>query len=240
MNQTAQPPRAITWTGYLAITFLIILPLAVLTVRSGAWQQGLLLYALACFGSIVLLIFFVLAMLLPKWAEHRSAVRARALFTLPGTIALLSITLGAGDHPRIHDITTDTADPPVFAMAASQRGDGANPLTIKPEVIAQQQAAYADLAPVQSSLNPAAAFERALQIAQEMEWAIYHQNETAGVIEAVATTGIMLFKDDVVIRIRPDAGGSVIDLRSVSRVGESDLGANAARIRSFIDAFNAG
>ena len=74
----------INWVGYLAITLLVILPLSVLTVRSGAWQQGLLLYALACLGSVLLLALSLLLMLLPKYASQRQAIRKRALFTLPG------------------------------------------------------------------------------------------------------------------------------------------------------------
>jgi uncharacterized protein (DUF1499 family) len=57
------------------------------------------------------------------------------------------------------------------------------------------------------------------------------------VIEAVDTTAVMAFKDDVAIRVRGGAQGTQIDLRSASRVGEGDLGANAKRIRAFLDAF---
>ena len=66
---------------------------------------------------------------------------------------------------------------------------------------------------------------------------MYHQDLNAGTIEAVDTTAIMGFKDDVVIRINTNAEGTLVDLRSVSRVGVSDLGANAARIREFLQAY---
>ena len=68
-------------------------------------------------------------------------------------------------------------------------------------------------------------------------WEVYHKDLNAGVIEAVDTTAIMGFKDDVVIRLNTNADGTLVDLRSVSRVGISDLGANAARIRSFLQIF---
>ncbi|MDX1735586.1 MAG: DUF1499 domain-containing protein, partial [Halioglobus sp.] len=150
------------------------------------------------------------------------------------------LTLGGGDYPRIHDITTDTSDPPVFVAAGRERGPNANTLAIKPEVIEQQLAAYPDLATIESALPPGDAFERALSVAQELGWQVYHQDRAAGTIEAVETTSIMAFKDDVVIRIRAAAPGSEIDLRSVSRVGQGDIGANAARIRSFASAFSDG
>jgi len=82
-----------------------------------------------------------------------------------------------------------------------------------------------------------AAFDRALQMAQALGWEIYHQDRNAGVIEAVDTTAIMAFKDDVVIRVRSNAQGTLLDLRSVSRVGVGDLGANAKRIRTFEQRF---
>ena len=238
MHEKTATPGIVTWPGYLAITLLVVLPLSVLTVRSGAWQQGLLLYALACLGSVVLLILFISLLLLPRFAALRGAIVRRALLTLPGTAALLSLTLGGGDYPRIHDITTDTSDPPVFVAAGRERGPNANTLAIKPEVIEQQLAAYPDLATLESPLSTSDAFARALVVAGELGWQVYHQDRAAGTIEAVETTSIMAFKDDVVIRIRAAAAGSEIDLRSVSRVGQGDIGANAARIRKFAKAFN--
>jgi uncharacterized protein (DUF1499 family) len=81
------------------------------------------------------------------------------------------------------------------------------------------------------------AFDRAVTVAGELGWEIYHQDRNTGVIEAVDTTAIMAFKDDVVIRLRTNADGTLVDMRSVSRVGISDIGANAKRIRAFQEAF---
>ena len=97
--------------------------------------------------------------------------------------------------------------------------------------------AYPELSGLESSLAPSAAFDRALVVVRELEWEIYHEDRGAGIIEAVDTTSFMAFKDDVVIRIRPLPGGSLLDLRSVSRVGKGDIGANAKRINAFIAAF---
>ncbi|MEZ5571889.1 MAG: DUF1499 domain-containing protein [Halioglobus sp.] len=236
MNSPEKAPRLVTWTGYLAITLLLLLPLAVVTVRSGQWQQGLLMYAIACFGSTVLMIVAIVLLMLPRFAAWRSVIARRALFAVPGTVLLLTLVSG-GDVPRIHDITTDTADPPLFVTAGQQRGSDANPLDIDPEVIAQQQAAYPDLQTLNSTLSYEDAFSRALRVAKDLGWDIYHQDRNAGVIEAVDTTEVMAFKDDVVIRLRTNAQGTKLDLRSVSRVGEGDIGANAKRIRAFREAF---
>jgi uncharacterized protein (DUF1499 family) len=77
-------------------------------------------------------------------------------------------------------------------------------------------------------------FEKAMANANQLGWEIYREDLNDGFIEAVDSTAIMGFKDDIVIRLRTNASGTLMDIRSVSRVGVSDLGANAARIRQFI------
>ena len=94
MSQTADTlkrnrPALVNWLGYLILALLLALPAAVLTVRAGAWQQGLMLYALSCLGAALLLSLAILAMLLPRFAPWRKTIATRALFTLPGTALLL-------------------------------------------------------------------------------------------------------------------------------------------------------
>jgi uncharacterized protein (DUF1499 family) len=237
MNQADEMPPLVRRMRHIALALLVLLPLSVIAVRAGAWQLGLPLYAIACLGSTLLVILSIALLLLPRFAPWRQAIVRHAFFALPGTILLLALVSSGGDSPRIHDITTDTADPPTFTMAAQQRGEGANSLDIDPEVIAQQQAAYPDVTTLTSTLPIDEAFRRALQTAGDLGWEVYHQNRDAGVIEAVDTTRIMGFKDDVVIRVRGGDQGTEVDLRSVSRVGEGDMGANAKRIRDFREAF---
>ena len=130
MTTPAKNPAAINWIGYLAITLLVSIPLAILTVRSGAWQQGLLLYAIGCAGSALLLLVALLFLVMPRFAPWRSALRVRALFAIPGTLLLLSLLAGRGDYPPIHDITTDRQNPPQFVTAAKVRGNGSNSLAL--------------------------------------------------------------------------------------------------------------
>lgn len=238
MNNKASTPRSITWVGRIALTSLILLPVAVLIVRAGQWQPGLGLYALASLGCLLALLLSVIQLLLPKLAGWRGAIGRNALFALPGALIMLSMLGTRGNLPPIHDISTDTQNPPEFVTAAKERGPSANPLTIKPDYIEQQKAAYPDLGTLLSVLPADEAFTRALEIASELGWRVYHQNRSTGIIEAVDTTAIMGFKDDVVIRVRSNATGSQLDLRSVSRVGVGDLGANAARINAFQEAFS--
>jgi uncharacterized protein (DUF1499 family) len=236
MNSQHNRPRLINWLGYFAIGLLLILPLSVLTIRSGQWQLGLPLYGIACFGSVLLLILAVVLLLRSRFTPWRKDILLRALFALPGAVLLLALTSG-GNHPMIHDISTDTADPPTFTVALQQRGAESNTLEVDQSVMRQQEEAYPDLQTLVSPLPTDQAYNRALQVATNLGWDIYHQDSNTGVIEAVDTTSIMGFKDDIVIRVRSSAQGTLLDLRSVSRVGEGDLGANAQRIRAFRDAF---
>ncbi len=237
MTGLASNSRVVTWLGYLAITLLLVLPLSVLTVRAGAWQQGLLLYAVACAGSALLVLLSALLLLVPRYRPFRGQILSRCLFSLPGVLLLFSLLGNRGDIPPIHDITTDVADPPMFEQALELRGADANPIDLDADDINQQLAAYPEVKTLRTDLSIEAAFERSQKLAEKMGWEVTRSDLNAGVIEAVDTTRIMGFKDDVVIRVRTDADGTLIDLRSVSRVGVSDLGANAARIQDFLNQF---
>jgi uncharacterized protein (DUF1499 family) len=138
--------------------------------------------------------------------------------------------------PPIHDISTDTADPPIFVAVLARRAGASNAVEYGGEAVAaQQRTAYPEVKPLHLPAPQPQAFERALGAARAMGWEIVDAVPTQGRIEATATTAWFGFKDDVVVRIRPDGNGSVVDVRSLSRVGRSDLGANAKRIRSYLD-----
>lgn len=236
MNESTKAPGVVNWTGYLSLAMLLVLPVSVLAARTGAWQPGLLLFAIAALGSALLFLITLVLLLVARLKPWRNNLSLNLLFAFPGTLLLLSL-VGSGGSPRIHDITTDTVDPPTFTAAPRLRGEDANTLDIKPDFIAEQKKAYPDLQPLRTALARDEAFDRALTVAQELGWEVYLEDREAGVIEAVDTTRFMAFRDDVVIRIRDDEAGVLVDLRSVSRVGLGDLGANAKRIRAFLEAF---
>ena len=137
--------------------------------------------------------------------------------------------------PYIHDITTDTANPPQFVAAAAARAAaGARNPPQYDNVAAQQRAAFPDIAPLVLNVPADQAFDRALAAARDMGWDILAAEKSQGRIEATATTRWFRFKDDVVVRIRPEGAGVRIDVRSKSRIGLSDLGANARRVRAYM------
>jgi len=126
--------------------------------------------------------------------------------------------------PYINDITTDPARPPQFS-----------PPQPYPDYFGElQQIGYPDLQPLELALPPKAAFARAAQTARDDGWDITALDESAGTIQAVATTRWFGFQDDVAIRITASGAGSRVDVRSKSRLGRSDAGANAQRIRHFL------
>ena len=152
-----------------------------------------------------------------------------AVVSVP-TFAILS----ARGAPGIHDVTTDTEDPPAFAAAVPLRA-GVNTADYGgAEVAAQQRRAYPDIEPLVLPVDPAAAFARVLAAVRELGWELVASDPTAGRLEAVDTTFWFGFKDDVVVRLRPVPGGTRVDVRSSSRVGVGDLGTNATRVRELL------
>jgi len=165
-----------------------------------------------------------------------------------GFVRLGAVQKKVASLPFIHDITTDTQNVPTFTNAIlSERAktEGVNTVDYvgkkdKPDgtlvsVLQSQAQAYADIRPLILEDDTAVVFGQAKAAVKQMGWAIKSENVEAGILEATDTTFWYGFKDDVVIRISPsEGGGSVVDVRSVSRIGGSDIGANAARIRKFL------
>src|SRR6516225_1743082 len=138
--------------------------------------------------------------------------------------------------PFIHDISTDTDNPPRFnAVLAARSAEGANSLDDRDSQLTQmQKAAYPDLVPVMTKLPVTMTFNEALNVAKSMPgWVIVAFDADAGLIEASQQSRWFRFTDDIVIRVVGDEVGSRIDMRSTSRQGESDYGVNAARIRAY-------
>jgi uncharacterized protein (DUF1499 family) len=137
--------------------------------------------------------------------------------------------------PRIHDITTDTANPPQFIAVLPLRAGAPNTATYGGKEIADQQlTAYPDVRPLALGVPPGVAFGRARDAAESMGWDIVAADPATGRIEATATTLWFGFKDDIVVRVSASEQGSKVDVRSVSRVGRSDVGTNAKRIREYL------
>jgi uncharacterized protein (DUF1499 family) len=142
--------------------------------------------------------------------------------------------------PPIHDITTDIEDPPLFEAILPLRADAPNPSEYGGDSIAvQQREGYPDLGPLTLDAPPETVFLRALEAARDMGWEIVESDPQRGRIEATDTTMWFGFRDDIVVRVRSEGAGSRVDVRSVSRVGRSDVGTNARRIEKYLEKLSA-
>jgi uncharacterized protein (DUF1499 family) len=208
--------------------------------RLGWWhfRTGFSMLRWAADGGLLAAAVSIVGLILSR----RQLSRARLILSISGLVIGL-LVLGvlwswwhtAQNVPAIHDITTDTENPPAFVSILPLRKDAANPAEYGgPEIAAKQKTAYPDLASAMLPLPPPQAFEQALRTARDMGWTIVDSNPGEGRIEATDMTFWFGFKDDIVIRIVPADQGSRIDVRSVSRVGRSDVGTNAKRIRKFL------
>ena len=147
----------------------------------------------------------------------------------------ISWFLSSQQGPSINDISTDVADPPAMvALLPLRRGAPNPPAYPGAAAAALQRTAYPDVVPVVLPVAPSEAFKRVDRVATALGWDVVARAPPEGRLEAIATSDWFGFRDDIVIRIRPDGTGSRVDIRSKSRVGESDLGVNARRIRDFI------
>ena len=208
------------WLARIAIALAIIAAAALLLsgpgTRLGAWpfQVGFWLLRTAAYAGIAAVLLTATALCIPRIRQGRVALLSAALALGAGSAAVpLEFLRQARSVPPINDISTDLANP-AFAE--------------------QQRKAYPDIQPLELTEDPATAYSRALAAAEAMGWEIVRKDPAAGRIEAVATTAWFGFKDDVLVRITPGARGSRVDVRSTSRVGRSDIGTNARRIRAYL------
>jgi uncharacterized protein (DUF1499 family) len=190
----------------------------------------------AVYGAVATLVLAVIGIVIAvrRRSGRSTAVTAMILSVL--SLGSLGVLAGkAARVPRIHDVTTDTEHPPAFVAVLPLRAGALNPVEYGgPEIAAQQHRGYADILPLMLSVPPARAFDRALAAAQTQGWELVASDAASGRIEATDTTFWFGFKDDVVIRVTATPDGSRVDVRSLSRVGGSDIGANAARIRTYL------
>jgi uncharacterized protein (DUF1499 family) len=250
MNRSPAEDRAGRWrratvaiaTAGLALALVAALALLLAGPghRLGWWSFGTGLSVLrwAAYGGLAAAAVSTAALILAPWRGQR-----RGLFRALAGLIIGLITVGVPAYylqtaravPPIHDITTDTEDPPEFQEILPLRADAPNPASYGgPAVAAQQREGYPELAPADYPITPETALEAALAAARAMGWSIVATDEAAGRIEATDQTFWFGFLDDVVIRVRPTDAGSRIDIRSVSRVGVSDIGTNAARVRAYL------
>jgi Protein of unknown function (DUF1499) len=210
----------------LAILAVVLLALSGLGVRAGLWpfRVGFGMFAGAMLTGMAAIGAASIALAVPRLRHPKRMLIAALLLGAASAAMPLEHLRRVKTLPYINDITTDTEKPPQFSQ----------PQVYERHFAELQRIGYPGLQPLQLSAPPAQAFARALAAARAMDLEIVRADENAGRIEAVATTRWFGFKDDMVVRIAPLGAGSRIDVRSKSRVGRSDVGANARRIQEFL------
>jgi uncharacterized protein (DUF1499 family) len=203
---------------------------------------GFQLLLLGFFISVIGVIVSIVAMLVTFLTAGREPGRTRSvvgfILCLALVIPIVEIVATTRKYPLINDITTDTANPPEFVAADGISAAQASRMKYNPvKYAAAQRSApvYAGLEPLQMPGKPAEVFKKVQIIAGEFPgWRITDNDPQTRTIEGVAVSTIFHFKDDFVIQVRPAPnGGSLIEMRSKSRDGTGDLGANYNRIKSF-------
>lgn len=247
----------------LAIASPLIFILAGLGAKVGLWSWqfglGVLTREVGPLVMMITLALGVVALLLAfliKPRTRRGLVIAALAIIIPvlGFANLKATQDKVASLPFIHDVSTDTQDPPTFGtviMAERDALEGVNTVDyagkrapskdaagkpVEKLVSALQTQAYPEVRTLVLSEAPDVAFGRAEQVARDMGWKIKETDAATGRIDATDTTFWYGFKDDVTIRLRPAQGdGTRVDIRSISRVGGSDIGANAARVEAFLE-----
>jgi uncharacterized protein (DUF1499 family) len=235
------------WLAVIGLTLAVVCVLAAMAsglgYRLGLWhfRMGFLVLRVAFFAALAAAAISLLGLLFSKGA--RSA-------WLPGAVGLVLALAFAyvpwqwkqtvDALPFIHDITTDTDNPPQFVAAAALRKEGEHPVTYDgPEVAAQQKQAYPDIVPLVVNAPREKVFEAAKAAVVAMRLTPTDANPVEGRIEARHTSFWYGFTDDMVVRITESPDGTRVDVRSKSRVGRSDVGQNAKRIRVFLNKLKA-
>jgi uncharacterized protein (DUF1499 family) len=227
----------------VAVTLLAVYPLAVIAARLELWhfRNSFLLFIVAALVSFVLLAIGLL-----KLSRGEKKGTLALVVTIIATLLPLS-TLGsyvykAQKYPFIHDISTNVEDAPQLKAAAKVRLETDHSVEyLAKDVAALQQKGY-NLAPLIVGQNPIDVFNVAKALMADKGWDLLaHENQQMPfTLEASHTSLLFGFTDDIVLRIQATKEGSQVDMRSMSRVGKSDMGVNAARIQAFLSDLSAG
>ena len=216
----------------------------------GAWdfRLGLTLLTYAFFAAALGVVIAIIAAVLARRAKPRLVfINLAAILVAGGFVAFVGNQIWiARSVPPIYDISTNLEDPPTFyalGFPAEQRDNvpdlGREDLRALPprdrwKVIHREN--YGDIAMIRVPWSVQETVARTRALVEERGWELVTADPQRGIVEAVDTSFFFRFKDNVVVRVRPvtEGNGSVVDMRSISRVGVSDIGVNARRVRDFL------
>lgn len=222
----------------LGLLAILVPMIGALGTRFEFWSfvVGLLAMPLSLLLALVGLALGIVSLLRLRKAGERLVLPAHgAGLSLLVSLYLANSMFSGFLMPPIHNVSTDIEDPPQFTHAQTLRGENANPLHYDGAMIGPlQREGYPDVRPLVLDIPKDAMYQRVKMVLQAMRMEVTREDPEQGEIEAVATTFWFGFKDDIIVRLRAADGGTRLDIRSVSRVGVVDIGANAERIVEII------
>ena len=245
LDRPSRLPRLASLTARIGLALTVAGSLALLLSGVGTrwdwwdYRTGFLVLRWTLYGGLGVIVVVLAGLVLSLLARTGRSLLV-SLVTLALLAAVAAVPVGylrsAGRVPPIHDITTDPDDPPRFVAVLPLRRGAPNSAEYGgPALAAQQRAGYPDLGPARLAPPPDRVFARAVEVARALGWRIVAAVPAEGRLEATDRTRWFGFRDDVVVRVVADGTGSRVDVRSVSRVGRSDLGTNARRIHRFLE-----
>ena len=242
MAQGAKSGMLAKFVLFVGLMALAALPVGALGHRfelTGLAVSSALVFSGIVLATIVLVLG--IAALVFVYTRRRKVDLVPALIGLAASVVVLVVTApyyAAVSLPLTNDVTTDRDDPPLFEQIAAQSAPGANLLAYTETEAEVQAQGYPDLVGIRAPGGADVSFGKAVDLARALGWEVVSEDAGTGLIEATATTFWFGFRDDVAIRVRREDDETVVDLRSASRVGGHDLGANAERIRAFVELWN--
>jgi uncharacterized protein (DUF1499 family) len=197
---------------------------------------GFLIFQLGLLAALFAIGFGIAGVIATR-SDTEGLERSKAWLGLASGSVMFTLTIGLAGaglgSPPINDITTDLEDPPRFASPADVPDFEGRDRSYPSDFVEVVRTSYADLGPTRLPIDQKAAFDLGVRTAESLGWEIVHRDAAAGTFDARETTRVFKFVDDITVRVRADGSDSIIDVRSKSRDGRGDLGANAKRIRSY-------
>jgi len=223
--------RAAFVLGLVAAALFVLGPAAAFIGLASA-MTGFGIFGLAGLLALITVLIAAGTMLRSGFDAAKSGLAIGATMV----ILFMIVAMPGCGVPRINDITTDMANPPAFVHAGTIAANQGRDMSYPGESFAaQQRDAYPEVAPLTVAQDPAVVFatvERTVRATPR--WEVTRLDAERRELEGVETSRVFRFKDDFIVQVQSGAdGGSVVQMRSKSRDGKSDIGANAARIEQF-------
>jgi uncharacterized protein (DUF1499 family) len=234
------PSRVATLASHLGVAGVLALVVGPLAIQLGALSPYVG-FAIFAFGGLLCGLLALVLGMIGLWRTRATTGREGRGRALRGAllgaaiVALIAVAGSSGRSvPAINDITTNPDDPPAFTHAGQLPGNEGRDLSYPSDFAAKQRAGYPNLAPIRLAASLPDAFQQCVRAAESLGWQITSSNPESGTLEATDTSRIFRFVDDISVRLRADGpSATVVDVRSKSRVGRGDVGANARRIEAF-------